>query len=310
MKTISWPRAIIAPIVSVAILAVILLRINGQDVWLYLTGCEMHWLLAALLVTLTLPLFSALRWRGIVSAMGYPIKLRSSLRVTMAVFPLNTFLPSKTGDLAKAAFLREQGGFVPLAGSVLFERMIDVTVLTMISAFGAIRMNRPVVLVLALGCAVVTSGVIVCLVFAHRLPLPRRLQQKAEDIGRAAHIVIRRGPALMLVILWSVLNWAGAMAEVYCLFRSIGITLPLITILAVFPLAIFAGLIPLTISGMGTRDGALVLLLSGVVTAEGALAVGLLYTTVSYWFLALLGLPFFLFSLQLFRNAKPLSSVE
>ena len=101
MKTISWPRAIIAPIVSVAILAVILLRINGQDVWLYLTGCEMHWLLAALLVTLTFPLFSALRWRSIVSAMGCPIKLSSSLRVTMAVFPLNTFLPSSLQQMKK-----------------------------------------------------------------------------------------------------------------------------------------------------------------------------------------------------------------
>lgn len=227
----------------------------------------------------------------------------------MAAFPLNTFLPSKTGDLAKAVFLREQGGFVPLAGSVLFERMIDVIVLTMMLALGAIRLNRPAILVLALGCAVVTSGVIVCLVFAHRLPLPLRLQQKAEDIGRAAHIVIRRGPVLVLVILWSVLNWLGTMAEAYCLFKSIGITLPFITILAVFPLAIFAGMFPFTVSGMGTRDGALVLLLSGVVTAEGALAVGLLYTMVSYWFFALLGLPFFLYSLQLVRNAKPLNSI-
>jgi uncharacterized membrane protein YbhN (UPF0104 family) len=58
------------------------------------------------------------------------------------------------------------------------------------------------------------------------------------------------------------------------------------------PLAIFAGLIPVTLGGIGIRDMAIVFLTSGWVAGEQAMAVGILYTATSYWFLGVLGLPF------------------
>ena len=59
------------------------------------------------------------------------------------------------------------------------------------------------------------------------------------------------------------------------------------------PLAIFVGLLPLTLSGMGTRDPAFIALFGGLgVAAEVSLGVGLLYSLYGYWLPALVGLPF------------------
>ncbi|MCJ7692896.1 MAG: flippase-like domain-containing protein [Sedimentisphaerales bacterium] len=297
-------KYLLPPVVSLAILFTIFTRLDAEKVWHIIISSDWKWILVAVAITSLLPIFGTLRWRTVVVAMGCPIKFGRSLQVTLAAFPLNTFLPSKAGDFAKAAFLRKQGGFVPLAGSVLFERLVDVIVLTTMSIFGSIWLNQPVTLLLALCCATVTIGVILSLAFAHRLRLPGWLEEKAEDFGKAARVVTNQRKTLALVILWSLLNWLGVMVETYCIFRAIGGPVPLTTILAVLPLAIFVGLLPITVSGMGTRDGALVLLLTEVVVAESALAAGLLYTVISYWFLALIGLPFFLWSLSLLYPAK------
>jgi uncharacterized membrane protein YbhN (UPF0104 family) len=297
-------KYLLPPVVSLTILFAIFTRLDAEKVWHIIISSDWKWILVAVAITSFLPIFGALRWRTVVVAMGCPIKFGRSLQVTLAVFPLNTFLPSKAGDFVKAAFLRKQGGFVPLAGSVLCERLVDVIVLTTMSIFGSIWLNQPVTLFLALCCAMVTIGIILSLAFAHKLRLPGRLEQKAQDFGKAARVVINQRKRLGLVVLWSVLNWLGVMVETYCIFRAIGRSVPLTTILAVLPLAIFVGLLPITVSGMGTRDGALVVLLTEVVAAESALAAGLLYTVISYWFLALIGLPFFLWSLSFLYPAK------
>jgi len=60
---------------------------------------------------------------------------------------------------------------------------------------------------------------------------------------------------------------------------------------AIYPVAVLAGLVPLTVSGIGTRDAAFVFLLSGLLAAEEATFVGLGYTLFAYWILSLVSLP-------------------
>lgn len=68
-------------------------------------------------------------------------------------------------------------------------------------------------------------------------------------------------------------------------------SVPLIESLALSPLAILAGLIPLTFAGIGTRDAALVFLYAAFLSAPEAAALGLLCTA-RYFLPALAGLPF------------------
>lgn len=290
-------KRILPVLVSAVLLLLLLWKLDAREVLAAVSGASWIWISLSLIITATFPVFGTLRWLAVIRPMGAEIGFGSAFRVTMGAFPLNSFLPSKAGDLSKAAFLRAHGGFIPLAGSVVFERMVDVIVLTGMTVVGAFLLDQKSILYLGLGCAAVTFGGILVLSFSGHLPLPGRLQRKADDIGKAARAVFRFPKYLVLVLFWSILNWLGTMAESYCLFRALQIDIPFMTVLAVMPLAIFVGLLPLTISGIGTRDAALVWLLGSMVTAEAALAAGILYTAVSYWFLGILGLPFLFISM-------------
>ena len=90
---------------------------------------------------------------------------------------------------------------------------------------------------------------------------------------------------------YALILWLLPIFAAKILFLALGANVPLFYIAAAFPLAIFIGLIPITIAGMGTRDSAIIYFFSFWVSSSICLGVGLLYTLFAYWFLALLGLP-------------------
>ena len=78
------------------------------------------------------------------------------------------------------------------------------------------------------------------------------------------------------VVVTSLLSWAMAIGIVQTLFEATGADVPALGTVALWPLAVFAGMFPLTVAGMGTRDAAFVyaLGLSGHSVDEGGGARG------------------------------------
>jgi len=79
------------------------------------------------------------------------------------------------------------------------------------------------------------------------------------------------------------------------LLKALDDTISITYALAVTPPSIFVGLVPVSLWGVGTRDGALAYFLEGITVAEIAISAGFLYTALVYWFLGIIGTPFLLF---------------
>ena len=73
---------------------------------------------------------------------------------------------------------------------------------------------------------------------------------------------------------------------------GVGLDAPYAFIASAMPVAIFVGLLPVTLGGMGTRDAAMLVLFADYGDPAQILAAGLLYSLLSYWVLGVLGLPF------------------
>jgi uncharacterized protein (TIRG00374 family) len=90
----------------------------------------------------------------------------------------------------------------------------------------------------------------------------------------------------------SALLWTTNLTISMLCFQALGADVGVVRTAASMPVAIFVGLVPVTLSGMGTRDSAIVLLFADAVPHATSLGVGLLYSMLLYWLLALAGLPF------------------
>ena len=96
---------------------------------------------------------------------------------------------------------------------------------------------------------------------------------------------------LATVALTSVFIWFLHLLQIWMFILALQTWAPFLANLALSPLAILAGLLPLTFAGVGTRDAALVVFYAPFFSAPTAAALGLLCTA-RYLLPALGGLPF------------------
>ncbi len=94
------------------------------------------------------------------------------------------------------------------------------------------------------------------------------------------------------VFFYSLLIWFISIVQTMTFFYAVGTNVPLLFTVANIPIAIFIGLIPITLGGMGTRDAAIIFLFSEFATPEKLLGVGILFSIFRYWLLSLIGIPF------------------
>jgi uncharacterized membrane protein YbhN (UPF0104 family) len=207
----------------------------------------------------------------------------------MAAWPVGTVTPSKAGDLVKAYYLKDRIPVPIVLGSVIAERVLDVLVLLALALGGCLAFQRWTLAAVAGGGLI--AGVTGLLVVA-RAPLPAKLRTKLEGLLRSLRLVVSSPSLFASVFLFTVLNWMASVVQIVLCYRALGAEVPLVFATGGLPLAIFVGLLPLTLSGMGTRDSALIVLFASYATPEHSLGAGILYTLFGYWIPAVIGLPF------------------
>jgi uncharacterized protein (TIRG00374 family) len=87
--------------------------------------------------------------------------------------------------------------------------------------------------------------------------------------------------------------WLLHLFQLWIFILSLGGAVSFLDNLAITPLAIFIGLLPLSFSGIGTRDLAFIYFYSSYFTAETGAALGVL-ATLRYLIPAIFGIPFFI----------------
>jgi uncharacterized membrane protein YbhN (UPF0104 family) len=108
---------------------------------------------------------------------------------------------------------------------------------------------------------------------------------------------------LAIVTGMSLFIWLLHLLQIWLFIFALRASCPFLANLALSPLAILAGLAPLTFAGVGTRDFALILLFAAYFDAATAAALGLLCTA-RYILPAIGGIPFFQRYLAQLRAAR------
>lgn len=276
-------------VITLLIFYLIFQKIDYVSLKETLLNANLSYLAIASLLILLVPIFSAKKWQSVLEAMNYSISWKESFDIIMAAFPVSVITPSKSGDLIRAYYLRDKIPVIQTMGAVITERFIDVSILAFFSFIGALIFKNE--LILGISLSIIFLIFLFCLVINRiKLPFPK-WQQKIEGFSQVLKIFIHQPQKVLPVLLYALILWSIVILEVKLLFLVLGANISLFYITAVFPLAIFIGLIPITIAGMGTRDSAIIYFFSLWTKSSVCLGVGFLYSFFSYWFLALLGLP-------------------
>ncbi len=249
---------------------------------------------AAVLLAMSVPLMVAWRWQMILEGLGFKVPFLRALVVVLGVWPLSTISPAKSGDLLRAAGLREYIAPSVCAGSVVAERIADFFVLTLFALAGAaVQGRRDIFFAAAAG-----AGILSCMVGLSHLPQWSQSRPLVQNLLKAVRLFVASPGLTVRVLIWTALKWFAALVLTSVLFRGVGASVPFSLVATAFPPAIFIGLLPVTIAGMGLREGAMLVFFSSAAEPPQILAVGLLYSFFAYWGLALAGIPFMPYALS------------
>jgi uncharacterized membrane protein YbhN (UPF0104 family) len=191
------------------------------------------------------------------------------------------------GDVVKAYRLADSTPGRLLAGcTVLADRLAGLAALGVLAGAAVIGKEWSLGVGSTIGVGAALLGAVLAVIWLAVGSLDRLLTLFPEP--HAARQFISRllpyqmRPSLMTrAVAWSLLVQMGGSIAVAFVARGLGVTLPLSVWFAVVPLVALAMVLPISIGGVGVREGGLAFLLapSGV-PAEQAVAIGLL------WFLA------------------------
>jgi glycosyltransferase 2 family protein len=293
--------------VSVAILLIIYSKIDFQGLIEVFKNCDRGWMAVSL--GMVIPITAVTSWRlQQLMPKGTSMGFIEANRLILGASVLNMVLPSKMGDIVKAYFMRDRGH---LSGSlslslVVFEKACDMLSLLLWCVLGLFvypakdglfwTMTAAVTGGLIFGLLLLGSRQFAQIFFAIAIKFaPKKIKKKLENL-QASWLEMHDyfwgdKRQLLIVSMTSVFIWFLHLLQIWLFILALKATTPFIVNLALSPLAILAGLLPLTFAGVGTRDAALIFFYQDYFNAQTGAALGLLCTS-RYFLPATIGLPF------------------
>jgi glycosyltransferase 2 family protein len=296
--------------VSALMLAVLVAKVPSFDPadlvpeWSVATAL---WLAVAAVLTLAGIVLSALRWQKVLDALEIPARLPRLMSHYLAGQFVSNVLPTTIGgDVLRVSRLSRDTGESPgTFASVVLERLTGWLVLPVITIVGFavnpglrhLGTATRVALVLAVGTLALLVGVLVAAGstrvggrFAAREGWRRfigavhlGIERLRSHPGAAANVLVA-GFAYQLALVFAAVAAAQALG-----LRPAGLT----ALLAFFPAVLIAQVLPISLSGLGVREGAFVLFLGPLgVAHDEAIALGLLLYLLNVA-VSLLGAPAF-----------------
>lgn len=299
-------KRFVSIVVSVAILLYIYTQIDFVNLIAVFKNCDRQMLAISLGMVIPITLITSWRLQQLVPKRS--LGFIESNRLILGASVLNMVLPSKMGDIAKSYFMAERSqisGSLALSISI-FEKACDLLSLLLWCVFGLLLYPAKDNLFWIM-TAGVGSGLIIGLLllgspwFANMFLAiaikyaPKKLKLKLQTMQAAwdeMHDYFWSDKQqLFIIATTSIFIWFLHLLQIWLFILALKAVTPFIVSLALSPLSILAGLLPLTFAGIGTRDAALIYFYQDYLNEATGAALGLLCTS-RYFIPALIGLPF------------------
>jgi hypothetical protein len=247
--------------ITLALLGAIVWKVNPRQFWQQAQAVSVANMLVAMSLTIPFLLLKALRWHLLLRAGKCQATFFEAFVSLLGGMGVALLTPARLGEVTRAVYLSEPRK-IRVGALVMVDKVYDVIVLALLSVAGAALLVSP-----ALAVALAAFGAVgVYLALRPRdlrtafsafkgVPffgkIDRVLAGFAEFPGLVGLVCLLYTAASFLIVLaqyWIILRaWdvGGLDVVVYC-----------------FPLVVLTNAVPLTIGGLGIREGTAILLLS------------------------------------------------
>jgi uncharacterized protein (TIRG00374 family) len=264
---------------TLVLAAIVVIKVDPLRMARAASSVDPSYLALALALTVPFLALKAARWYLMLREASVEATTTEAVRSLLGGMGLALVTPARVGEVVRGAYIRDPQK-LKIAGLVLLDKGFDVLVLCVLSVAGAWVLLGPL-FGAALGCAALVGLIAVY--------TPRRFHQSLLNVSR------RLPGEALLNRFWSSLESLSPRATtVYLLLTAFSFAIVLLQfgvillswkawsldiVFLTFPLVVLTNVLPLTVGGLGVREGAAALLLSNyhVSPAHAALAAFLMF---------------------------------
>lgn len=299
-------------LIGIALFLLILLSIDLNKTISILAKGDFTLIFLAIIILIVTIAVRCLKWFLILKNQGIEISLWKAFKYYYIGIVLGTFTPGRLGDFAKALYLKKHG-LAKVFAAVLVDRLADVAVLFftgLIASVLFLMYFNVEVLSIPLLLFLLFLFFFALYVFMHEPLLKKllkpfynflvperfktQLRQGFSTFLQTSHSILKSKKLMLAVTAISFASWALLIYAAYLVALSLNLTVSLSFLFLVIPVTTLVMLIPISISGIGTRDATTIILFSLVgIAAEQSLAFSLLFFAASL-IVATLGIPLFM----------------
>lgn len=281
---------LLLPFIGIAIFVYLVYSIGIEEIAGALSNLDPMLFLTSLSLFVPRIVMSTYRWQLIARQQGISADLAGLIRINLIGLFYGTVTPLWVGDWIRMPYLREESN-APLgtcASNVIIDQLMEFVALFGLALAGSVLLlpRYPLLFGAFVGLLVVVVAVLIyfreknrslrLLRLASRILIPERFH---EPVFRELHSFYGRLPrpsSLAIPFVLGFVSYVLYFVQIYLVALSFDIAIPLADFVFIYPVAVLIGLIPITISGFGTREGVLITLL-GVygVAREVAVAISL-----------------------------------
>lgn len=264
-------------VVSLTLLYIIFRRVDAALVWETLTAIQPVFLVGSLVLYGSIQVLAAYRWFLLLpeGGMGLAFSRMASLYYIGLFF--NQFLPTAIGgDAVKAYyFYRLSGEASKGIASIFMDRytgfltLVLIALVSLLLGYSYVQASVVPGIILLLAAAFLTFSLFLWVKDLHDWAVrwTRRIgaygiNERVESLYRAVMLYRGRPQVLIKALTISLLLHGAGILVVYLLSLGLGFSVPIGYFFLFVPLGISISMLPISIAGLGLREGAFVYLFS------------------------------------------------
>lgn len=247
----------------------------------------------SMLLTIALIPLRGFRWNFLKNKLGFQYTLTDSIRSSFLAYAVSSITPGRVGEFSKLLFLKGENNKRGILLSIYIDRMFDLLVLFLVSFL--IEFFFPSNFVIEtfqlsflslVAFLAIFSGVFLWAPFSETMISVLKYLTPKIPIKFMQRWLIFNGPRKKLddplkmmvsCISFTLLILLVQCIRVYILSEGIGLDVPVIHFFILVPIMLIINLLPISISGLGTRETVFILFLGGEgVSVENAVVLSLL----------------------------------
>ncbi len=290
------------PIFGLVLFIYILSKVNLEAVKDNFLRMDVRFLLLAFALTLPSLFIKTLKWKQLINPFKVKISWVEGFAAWVAAFFIGLITPGRIGDLARAFYLKEKMPVGKALTTVVVDRILDVLILMILSITGmafvishfVVKSRIPLFITIIFLLLVVAGLFFLKKERAAKFfkPLfnffvPDKYKEKLKthfgEFYEGINLLMDNKIAVLKSALLSFIAWWVVSLQYYLIAKAMGVGINYFILFMILPTVILVEILPISFSGLGTRDATLILFFSFVgLTKDAAVALSLSILMFSY----------------------------